>query len=106
MLDAQQLILDLIRALRDLVDRLRVLDPDLARQIVRAATSVALNLAEGTRRAGKDRRRAYRIAAGEAQEVRAAIEVAAAWGLVDEAALAAVRALADRVGAITHALAR
>ena len=97
MLDVQLLTIDLIRALRPLVERMRVTSPDLAGQVVRAATSVGLNLAEGTRRSGADKRRAYRIAAAEAQEVKAALEIAAAWSALDDV---------DRVGKITYALAR
>ena len=106
MLAAQILLLDLIRCLRALVERLRVTSPDLATQLTRAATSVGLNLAEGVRRSGADKRRAYRIAAAEAQEVKAALEIAAAWGVLDDADLVDARALADRVGRVTYALAR
>ena len=106
MLRAQSLVLELIRALAPLCVRLRRCAPALADQLERAATSVALNLAEGSRRAGRDRRRVYRIAAGEAQEVRAALDVAAAWGHLGAAELAAARALADQVGAVTYVLAR
>ena len=106
MLDAQLLALDLIRCLRPLVDRVRLGDSDLAKQLMRAASSVSLNLAEGTGRRGADRRRAYRIAAAEAQEVRAAIEVIAAWQLADDAALAEARRIADRVGGVTYVLSR
>ena len=106
MLDAQQLTLDLIRSLRPLVAQLHVQNSDLENQLRRAASSVALNLGEGIRRTGKDKKRAYRIAAAEAQEVKSALEVACAWGYVDDGALAPVRALADRVAKITFALAR
>ena len=106
MLDAQSLVLELIRALRPLCERLRVRSPDLADQMRRAATSVALNLAEGVRRTGRDKKRAYRIAAAEAQETKAALEVALAWGWLDEPDLATARVLADRVGRVTYALAQ
>ena len=106
MLTAQQLTLDLIRTLRPIRDALRVHSPAIEDQLVRATTSVVLNLAEGIRRSGRDKKRAYRIAAAEAQEVKAALEVAAAWGHVDDAALAPVRALADRVARMTYGLAR
>ena len=106
MLDAQLLVLDLIRTLRPLVDDLATRAPDLADQVRRAATSTALNLAEGVRRSGRDKKRAYRIAAAEAHEVRAALDVALAWGLVAAPAIAPAQALADRVGRVTYALAR
>ena len=106
MLVAQSVTYDLIRSLRLVVAQLRVHNADLANQITRAATSVALNLAEGTRRTDRDKRRVYRIAAAEAPEVKMALETIAAWGYLDDAVLAAPRALADRVGALTYGLAR
>lgn len=106
MLDAQFVALDLIRALRPLCEQIARSSADLADQLRRAATSVVLNLGEGVRRTGRDKRRAYRIAAAEAQEVRAALEAAVAWGWVDEVAVTAARALADRVARVTYALAR
>jgi four helix bundle protein len=106
MLDAQFLTLDLIRALRPLCEQIARSSADLADQLRRAATSVMLNIGEGVRRTGRDKKRAYRIAAAEAQEVRAALEAAVAWGWVDDAAVAAARALADRVARVTYALAR
>ena len=48
----------------------------------------------------------FRIAAGEAQEVKAALQTAHDWGFLDGEVLAASRALADRVGALTYGLAR
>ena len=106
MLDAQLLVLDLIRALRPLVARLRTTSPDLATQIVRAATGVGLNLAEGEGRYGADdcRSEQSRLASAEAKEVKAALEIAAAWGALDDAELVAARPLADRVARVTFAL--
>jgi four helix bundle protein len=106
MLDAQQITLDLIRSLRPIAATLHSRNPALEDQLVRAATSIALNLGEGIRRTGRDKKRAYRIAAAEAQEVKSALEVACAWGHLDDAALEPVRALADRVARITYGLAR
>ncbi|MEZ4404493.1 MAG: four helix bundle protein [Kofleriaceae bacterium] len=80
--------------------------PGLGDQLRRAATSVALNLAEGTRRIGADKRRVYRIAAAEAQELKAALAVAVAWGYLDDAATTSAMELAERVGATTYRLAR
>ena len=104
MLDAQLLLLDLIRTLRPLVERMRVTQPDLAKQLVRAANGVGLNLAEGFGRYGADKRRVYRLASAEAKEVKAALEIAAAWGALDDAELVAARPLADRVARVTFAL--
>ncbi len=106
MLDAQHLVLDLIRTLRPLCVQLALQSPDLADQLRRSVSSIALNLGEGVRRTGRDKKRAYRIAAAEAQEAKANLEVALAWGWLDEREVAAVRALADRIGRVTYALAR
>ena len=106
MLDAQRLVLDLIRVLRPLCVQLALQSPDLADQLRRSVSAIALNLGEGVRRTGRDKKRAYRLAAAEAQETTTALEVALAWGWLDEPAVAAVRTLADRVACITYALAR
>jgi four helix bundle protein len=72
--------LAVLRQLAPIVPAIRVHDPDLAKQIVRAANSMPLNLREGQRRSGKDRIHFYRIAAGSASEVRAGLDAAEAWG--------------------------
>ena len=76
--------LETIRILRSIAARLRSRDPDLLRQIRKAASSVPLNLAEGAGRRGKDRLHHYRIAEGSARELRAAVHVALAWGDAEE----------------------
>ena len=82
---AYQVSLELVEGLRAVVERLRRHDRELGDQLRRAATSVALNLAEGQRREGGDRVRFFRIASGSAGEVRATLEVARAWGwMVDD----------------------
>ena len=94
--------LDLVRTLRPIVASLRSHSADLADQLERAATSLVLNLAEGNRRAGKDRRRFFAIAQGSASEVGAALDVADAWGWAVEAS--AARALLDRERALLWGL--
>ena len=53
-------------------------DADLARQLRRAATSVPLNLAEGSGLSGGNRRLRYATALGSARETRACFDVAVA----------------------------
>ena len=55
-------------------------DPDLAKQLRRAAASVPLNIAEGAGSLGGHRRARYFNALGSAYETRACLDVAAAMG--------------------------
>ena len=87
--------LGLVSALRPVLGQLKKSDRALADQLRRATSSVVLNIAEGNRRSGQDRVQFFRIAAGSAAEVRAALEVAAAWGMIDAAPTA--EAELDRV---------
>lgn len=87
--------LGLVAALRPVLGQLKSADRALADQLQRAASSVVLNIAEGNRRTGKDRVQFFRIAAGSAAEVRAALEVARAWGMIGAAP--AAEAGLDRV---------
>ena len=72
--------LELVRSLRPIIAELRTHSSNIADQIERAATSIVLNIGEGNRRAGKDRRRFFVMAQGSASEVLAALDVADAWG--------------------------
>src|SRR5262245_28602817 len=86
---AFEVSLQIVAALRELVAGIRKHDSYLAGQIVRSASSVCANLAGGNRRQGKDRQHLFRIAAGSAEETRAHLRVALAWGLVQQAQLQA-----------------
>jgi four helix bundle protein len=57
-------------------------DRDLADQLRRAATSIALNLAEADGNAGGNRRNRLHTALGSLREVRAALRVAVAFEYV------------------------
>jgi len=76
----------------------------LTDQTVRAATSAALNLAEGAGRHGRDRVHFWRIAYGSALEARTALEILTATGSVDADAAARADALLDRVAAMAWRL--
>jgi four helix bundle protein len=93
---AYEVALEVIASLRDVVRVIRVHDAKLAQQIVAAASSVAANLAEGNRRAGRDRLHLFRIAAGSAAETRAHIRVAMAWGWVEGGEVERALKLLDR----------
>ena len=98
--DTLTVAIELARSLREPLEHLSRRDRALADQARRAATSVALNVAEARKREGKDRGFLFRIAGGSAAEVEAALKVAEAWGYLDGASLAEARALLDRLGAL------
>ncbi len=56
---------------------------DLARQLIRSSSSVALNLAEGDGRRGRDRIHFFRMAYASAQEAKTTIEILAKSGAVE-----------------------
>lgn len=72
--------IELIEVLRPLVPRIRRHDRSLADQLVRAASSVALNIAEGEHSDPGNRKARFYSAAGSANETVAALRVAVAWG--------------------------
>ncbi len=98
--DAFDITLQLIRQLVPVLDTLARRDPDLARQLRRAAASIALNLQEGRCRAGGDRVHHFRIAHGSAEETMACLQVAEAFGHVGADSTAPAHALGDRVQAM------
>ena len=100
MFEALTIAREFIVAVRPLVEQIELRDKSLADQLRRAATSAALNTAEGNRRDGRDRASRFRIAAGEAAEAAAALNVAVAWGYVPADAAAPALALADRLCAV------
>ena len=104
--DALEISLDVIRSLRQPLARIRLRDRSLHDQIRSAASSIPLNLAEGRRRAGGDRAHHWRIAAGSADELRAALRVAVAWGDVEDADVSRALDLLDRVLAMLWRLTR
>ena len=93
---AFEVALKMIEAIREVVAVVRKHDADLARQIVRAASSVTANVAEASHRVGKDRLHLFRVAAGSAEETRAHLRVALAWGYVTPAEIEAPTKLLDR----------
>ena len=97
---AQSIAHEFIVAVRPIVVAVELVDRNLADQLRRAATSAALNAAEGNQRTGRDRAARFRIAAAECAEAVAAIRIAVAWGYVADEAATAALGLADRLGAI------
>jgi len=106
MFDALEISLETVTALREPLAVIRAEDADLFRQIRRAGNSMPLNIAEGSRRVGKDRKHHWRIAAGSADEVRIGLRVAVACGELDAGVAQQSMELLDRVIAMLWKMTR
>ena len=84
MLDIYATSLQMLTALRPVATKIEMHDRDLGRQLRRAATSVVLNIGEGSGNSGGTRRERYRTALGSARESTACLDAAVALGYVDE----------------------
>ena len=80
MLMIYDVMLEVVRGMRGSIAAIEARDADLARQLRRAASSVVLNVAEGSGSAGGVRRMRYRTALGSARETRACLDAAEALG--------------------------
>ena len=96
-LEVATVSMELIQLLRPLVERIRRRDRSLADQLVRAANSVCLNIAEGAHSDAGTARSRFHSAAGSASETRTALRVAAAWGYVPEGTASEADEHLDRV---------
>ena len=76
----------------------------IADQVIRAASSVPANIAEGAGRSGRDRLHHYRIAYGSAKEVDTHLQLLIGAGAVTAAAAQNAVRLFDDVRAITWRL--
>src|SRR5512139_600319 len=74
--------LETIENVGPIASRIEARDRDLARQLRRAASSVALNIAEGERQRAGNRRARFETAIGSANECIACLDVARALGYV------------------------
>ena len=104
--DAFDASLEMIRTIRGPLAEIRTCDANLANQIRSAANSVPLNLNEGRRRAGRDRKHHWRIAAGSADELVAALRVAEAWGYTETNKIEPSLKVLDRILAMTWKMTR
>ena len=76
----------------------------LADQVIRSASSVPANLAEGHGRSGRDRLHHWRIAYGSAKETDTHLRLLVAAGAVDADRASAALQLLDEVRAMTWRL--
>lgn len=101
MLRIHDVVLELIAEVAPLAVAIGRHDADLAKQLRRALSSVALNVAEGSGQRGARRASHYSIALGSARESWSALRVAAAWGYVPEPPLH-VKARFDHIIGTLH----
>jgi four helix bundle protein len=98
-----QLSLQLVAEVRPAIEHIARRDRDLAKQLTRAATSVALNVAEGWARVGADRAHLLRVALGSLREVSTCLDIALGLGWIGEPVAAELR---DRLGALLYGATR
>ena len=96
--------LEMVRGVSVVARRVERVDPDLARQMQRACTSVPLNLAEGMHSQGRNRSARLFNSMGSAKETLACLDVSAAAGYVDEQEVAGERDRIDRIVATLYRL--
>ena len=84
MLRIYHVVLQALRQLQPALARIEVRDRDLARQLRRCSSSVALNLAEGMYSRGRNRGARYHNALGSARETLACLEVAVVCSYVQQ----------------------
>ena len=94
------LSLQMVAAVHPLIGRIKKRNRSLADQLVRAASSVALNVAEADYSDGGNKRARLFTAAGSANETRAALRVAVAWSYCTAKDAESSLALLDRILAI------
>src|SRR6185369_17401204 len=82
------LSLEALKAVKPIVDQIRRFDSNLADQLLRAAQSMHLNIAEGMNSQGKRGNSHYNIALASTDESIAAIDVALAFEYIRNADLA------------------
>ena len=82
MLRIYAVILEVVRELRPVIGEIERKDPDLGRQMRRAACSVPLNVSEGMYSRGKSQAARYHTAMGSMRETLSCIEVGIALGYV------------------------
>ena len=98
--------IECVRALRGLIAVVRRKNGSLATQIRKAAQSMALNVAEGRGRGGRDRGYHFSVALGSARETLAGLDIAEAFGDLDPQATVRARQLLDRECRLLYGLTR
>ena len=102
MLRIHDVMLDAITSMRPMVRVIERHDRDLASQLRRAASSVVLNLAEGSGSFGGMRTQRYRTALGSARETMSCLQVAERFGYLDAMPDALVATLNRVIGTLVR----
>jgi four helix bundle protein len=95
-------MLDAITTMRPLLSTIERRDIDLARQLRRAASSVVLNLAEGSGSFGRVRTQRYRTALGSARETLSCLRTGEAFGYIDALPLPLIQTLNRVIGTLVR----
>jgi four helix bundle protein len=100
MLEIQSFIIDTLVVVKPLVGRIERGDRDLARQIRRAASSIALNVAEGEFSRGRNQAARFHTALGSANETLVGLEVAVALGYLESVDPATIERMRRIIGTL------
>ena len=100
----EEVAIEMIRELRPLIIAIDRHDKQLGRQLKASASSVALNIAEGTNSRSGHALERFGTASGSNSETRANLRVASAWGYISEEQRLPVDAKLDRIGAMLWGL--
>jgi four helix bundle protein len=95
-------MLDVIRSMRGALGAIDKRDADLARQLRRAASSVVLNIAEGSGSFGRVRTVRYRTALGSARETLACLQTAEAFGYVQPVSSTTIESMNRIIGTLVR----
>ena len=98
--DTLEMSLTVLDRVAEVEPKIRAKRKSLANEIGRAAESIALNVSEGSQRAGLDKPDLYRRAAGSARETQAHLRVALASGWIQPRDVQEILPLLDRELAI------
>jgi len=90
-----------VRLLRPVIEGIARCDSDLARQLRRCASSMVLNIAEGSYARGGNRRGLYSVALGSTKETRACLDVATALGYLEDVD-AEIGLLLEAIGGVLY----
>jgi len=98
--------LEIVRLARPEVEAIARKDRDLAAQVRRAISSIALNAAEGRGALAGNSRLRFESALGSLYEAQAGIRLAVAWGYIAQAATDELLASMHRLGGRVYGLVR